>query len=122
MASEFGELLAELVGTVPGAIGAVFVDWDGEAVDQFGHIPELDIRIIGAHWGIVVNLTKRMLQNREYGKPEIIILSSEKRDVIIKTVTPEYFVVLTMKRGAHLGHALKEMSRVSDSIRHEMGW
>lgn len=122
MASEFGELLAELVGTVPGAVGAVFVDWDGESVDQFGHIPELDIRIIGAHWGIVVNLTRRLLEKSKYGKPEEIILSSEKRDVIIKTVTPEYFVVLTMKRGAHLGYALKEMTRVTHLIRAEMGW
>ena len=122
MASEFGELLAELVGTVPGAVGAVFVDWDGEAVDQFGHIPEMDIRIIGAHWGIVVNLTKQILKKNRYGKPDMIILSSEKREVIIQTVTPDYFVVLTMKRGTHLGHALKEVTRVSKAIREEMGY
>jgi predicted regulator of Ras-like GTPase activity (Roadblock/LC7/MglB family) len=121
MASEFAEILAELVGGIPGAVGAVFVDWDGEAVDQFGHIPEFDIRVFGAHWGIIVNLVKQLLSSKEYGRTQLIILSSERRDVLIQTVSSDYFVILSMKRGSHLGMAIKQLDRVSAALREEMG-
>jgi predicted regulator of Ras-like GTPase activity (Roadblock/LC7/MglB family) len=121
MASEFGEILAELVGGIPGAVGAVFVDWDGEAVDQFGHIPEFDIRIIGAHWGAILNLIKNLLRNKKLGAPHLIMFSSEKREVLVQSITAEYFVVLSMKRGSHLGHAIKQLEAVVRALRREMG-
>ncbi len=120
MASEFAEVLAELVGGTPGAMGAVFIDWEGESVDQFGHIPELDIRLMGAHWGIILNQIKSLTDKHALGQPRSIMLSSEQADVIIQTITEDYCVVLTMKKGSHLATAMRELDRAVESIRKMM--
>ena len=49
--SAFGAILEEMVRRVPGAVGAVFADWEGEPVDQFAHIPPLDIQLVGRALG-----------------------------------------------------------------------
>ena len=116
MASEFGEVLADLVGGTPGALGAVFIDWEGESVDQFGHIPEFDIRIMGAHWGIILNQVKTITERHGLGLPTSIMLSNEQSDVIIRTITEDYYVVLALKKGAHLATALKELDRAVSAI------
>lgn len=120
MPSEFGELLAELVGFIPGAVGAVFLDWEGEAVDQFGHIPELDIRLQGAHWGVVLNLVTNVLGKDRFGNTQWIILGGEIVDVLIHAVTTDYFIVLIMRHGSHLAKALKELKRVTSAMLQEM--
>ena len=120
MPSEFGEILAEMVGLIPGAVGAVFVDWEGESVDQFAHIPELDIRLIGAHWGVVLNLVREVLKPEKFGHTKSIILSGDKIDVVLHSVTPEYYVVLAMNHGSHLATALKELDRCTVAILKEM--
>ncbi|MCD6496901.1 MAG: hypothetical protein J7M25_01170 [Deltaproteobacteria bacterium] len=116
MASEFAEMLAALVGGVPGAVGAVFIDWEGEAVDQFGHIPEMDIKLIGAHWGVVLNLIKNMLSPQLLGNAHQIILSSDKADIIVQVVDKDYCIVLAMKESSHLGMALHQLERTSVEI------
>ena len=120
MASEFGEILSELVGLIPGAVGAIFLDWEGEAVDQFGHIPEFDIKFSGAHWGVVLNHVRRVLQHGRYGRVEHVFLGGEMVDIIIKPVTREYYIVLTMKHGSHLATAFRELARVTTAIQKAM--
>jgi len=120
MTSEFAEILAELVGVVPGAVGAVFVDWEGEAVDQFGHIPEMDIKLIGAHWGVVLNLIKTLLSPKFLGKTRQIILSSDRADIIVQVVDKDYCIVLAMKESSHLGTALHQLERTSGEISSHM--
>ncbi len=50
----FKELLGQLVARVPGAQGAIVADWEGEAVDQFGVMDDYDLKIIGAHKGVIL--------------------------------------------------------------------
>jgi predicted regulator of Ras-like GTPase activity (Roadblock/LC7/MglB family) len=120
MPSLFGEFLCELVGTVPGALGAVFLDWEGEAVDQFSHIPLMDILLVGAHWGVVLRIVQDFLGKHQLGEPRVLILNGEKHDIIIRTITDEYCVVLAMRSGTHLARALSAVDRVTDKIWEEM--
>ncbi len=50
MSSAFSAILERLVLGVPGLVGAVFADWDGEPVDQFSHAATDEIQIMGAQW------------------------------------------------------------------------
>lgn len=120
MPSLFGEMLAELVGTIPGAVGAVFVDWEGEAVDQFSHIPPFDIQLLGAHWGIVLRLIQETLTRHEAGAVRRVLVNGQDHDIVIQSVTEEYCVVLALHAGTHLATALDCLDRVSESIRQEM--
>lgn len=120
MPSLFGELLSELVGSIPGALGAVFIDWEGEAVDQFSHIPVMDILLVGAHWGVVLRLVKELLQKHRWGEPRMILLNGPDREILIKPITEDYCVVLAMRSGAHIASALEILERIAARIREEM--
>ncbi len=118
--SAFAEILAELVGQIPGALGAIFLDWDGEAVDQFSHIPVMDILLVGAHWAIVLRHVQELLEKHSWGEPELLVLNGPDTDIIIKPITSDYALVLAMKSGHQLARALSAVDKVSVEIRQEM--
>lgn len=118
--SAFGEILRQLVERVPGAIGAVFADWDGEPVDQFAHIPALEIQLVGAHWGVVWSQTGARLGRHGLGELEELLIEGERAIVLVRSVTDRYFVVLATKREAHLATARRELERGAAILRGEM--
>ncbi len=120
MPSAFAEILAELVGEIPGALGAVFLDWDGEAVDQFSHIPVFDILLMAAHWGIVLRYVHELMGKHTWGETQLVVLNGPDTDILIKPITDEYAVVLTMKAGHHLAHAIDAVNKFSATIEQEM--
>jgi predicted regulator of Ras-like GTPase activity (Roadblock/LC7/MglB family) len=120
MPSAFAEILAELVGQIPGALGAVFLDWDGEAVDQFSHIPLFDILLVGAHWSIVLRLVHELVEKHAWGNTQLVVLNGPETDIIIKPITDDYAVVLAMKSGHHLAHAISAIDSVTGAIEREM--
>ena len=118
--STFGDILRELVERVPGAIGAVFSDWEGEPVDQFAHVPALEIQLVGAHWGVVWSQASSRLGRHGLGAVEELLIEGERAIVLVRSVTDRYFVVLATKRDAHLGTARRELIRIADTLRGEM--
>ena len=107
--SAFAEILQRMVERVPGAVGAIFADWDGEAVDQFAHIPPLEIQLIGAHWGVVLTLATERLGRVGAGMVDEIWVEGDNGIVLVRRVTDRYFVVLTAKREVHLATARREL-------------
>ncbi len=120
MSSAFAEILSELVGQIPGALGAVFLDEEGEAVDQFSHIPLMDILLVGAHWGIVLRHVQELIGKHSWGEAQLVVLNGSETDIIIKPITAEYAVVLAMKAGHHLARALNAVDKVTADIEQEM--
>lgn len=120
MSSAFAEILAELVGSIPGAIGAVFLDWEGEAVDQFAHVPTMDILLEGAHWGVVLRMVHGLTRKHGWGDVKMILLQGHGHEIIIRPVTREYCVVLTMRSGTHTASALEALERITERILEEM--
>ncbi|MGZ3405919.1 MAG: roadblock/LC7 domain-containing protein [Polyangia bacterium] len=118
--SAFGEILEAMVRRVPGAVGAVFADWEGEPVDQFAHIPPLDIQLVGAHWGVVWSQTARHLSKHNLGDIEELLIEGDRTIVLVRSVTEGYFVVLATKSDAHLATALRELQRGAETLRSEM--
>ena len=51
----FKPLLNALVERVPGAQGAIIADWEGESVDQVGIMDDYDLKVIGAHKGVILH-------------------------------------------------------------------
>jgi predicted regulator of Ras-like GTPase activity (Roadblock/LC7/MglB family) len=116
----FGRILGDVVEQLPGALGAVFIDWEGEAVDQFAHIGTMDVRLIGAHWGIVMAQAQAALEKLELGTPRQMVLRFTDQQIIIRRVDQDYVVVLAMSAEAHLGRALTLLGRAEARLRAEM--
>jgi predicted regulator of Ras-like GTPase activity (Roadblock/LC7/MglB family) len=118
--SAFGQILESMVKRVPGAVGAVFADWEGEPVDQFAHIPPLDIQLVGAHWGVVWSQANERLGKHGLGAVEELLIEGERATVLVRSVTDRYFVVLATRRDAHLGTARRELMVGAETLRGEM--
>lgn len=117
----FGDILQAMVERVPGALGAIFVDWEGEPVECFSFdMPSLDMQIIGAQWGVVWTQMQRALGRARLGAPIELVVDGERGSVFIHQVTDQYFVVMAAKRDTHLATAQRELARSAASLRAEM--
>jgi predicted regulator of Ras-like GTPase activity (Roadblock/LC7/MglB family) len=119
-ATVFSEILEEVVKAVPGARGAIFVDWEGEAVDTFSTIGTTAIKLVGAHWGIVYYQARSALEKQDVGAVEELILTFADQQVIIRRVTDEYMVIMTLQDGGNLGRALGKLDWAITKLREEM--
>lgn len=63
----FQNVLSRLVEDVDGAIGAMFLDWEGESVDLYGWPDRHDMRLLGAYQGIFLNQLRRFSDEMELG-------------------------------------------------------
>jgi hypothetical protein len=133
----FTPILRQTLRAVPDAIGVVFADWDGEAIDRISaprrpRPPEdgeagdgtpleaVDLRLFGAHWGIVLQLVRAALRTFHYGDPQSMILQHDALDVVIHAVTRDYYVLLALRPGGHLARALAALERGAEALRAEM--
>jgi predicted regulator of Ras-like GTPase activity (Roadblock/LC7/MglB family) len=130
-ATPYTPILRHLVDELPDAIGAVFADWEGEAVDQFPASPEgddnrpgsrssFDLRLLGAHFGVVLNHVRAVLHLFHYGEPLELILQHDRLDVLIHSVSSDYYLFLGLRAGAHLAHALRELRWGAAALRAEL--
>lgn len=116
----FRVILQRAVERVPGAVGAVFADWDGEAVDHFTRSNKDDMLILAAHYGVILNHVQSALHLSHFGEAEEVILLHEKIDLIVRAVAQHYFVVLVVGADAHLATALREAHAAASALRVEM--
>lgn len=116
----FSNILEKLVQALPGALGAAFIDWEGEAVDTFCRIRTDEIRLIAAHWGIIYRQVRSALTKVDLDAPRELILDFGSQQVVIRRVTDDYVVVVALNRGSNLGRALGMLSWAEKKLREQM--
>jgi predicted regulator of Ras-like GTPase activity (Roadblock/LC7/MglB family) len=119
MSSPFGAILSDLVRAIPRARGAVFVDWEGEAVDQVS-AGEHDLRLLGAHWSIAYHQARAALDKLGLGAPEELVLRFQHEQILVRRVTEDYLVLLAMGSEENLGRALHLLRQSGRLLRSEM--
>ena len=92
----FSTVLNQLLDDIPGAKGVIILDWEGEAVDQAAHISDYDMKVIGAHCGIVVQRLKEMLQRVDSGTFEEIVFRYEAEKTIVASLSDDYFLLVQL--------------------------
>lgn len=102
----FKSILAKLMDEVPGATGAILADWEGEAVEQVCIYDVFDLKVIGAHKGILLNLMKDAHQKMSAGTMQHTVISTDRQHYLTGPIGADYFLVMTMDRGAIVGQAL----------------
>lgn len=116
----FKSILKNLVERVHGAQGAILLDWEGEAVDQYAALSDYDIKFIGAHMGIILyNLSRRLRE--ELGGEDVrgVTIDLDNRRFAIYPVDKDYFAVLVLSNDAVLGMVRHEIETAVKAIREE---
>jgi predicted regulator of Ras-like GTPase activity (Roadblock/LC7/MglB family) len=102
----FKTILTELVESTPGATGAILADWEGEAVAQYAHYDEYDLKVLGAHNGILFSLMKEVHHQFPAGGVEEVMVGTDRCRMIVGAVGPDYSLVMTIAPEGLLGRAL----------------
>lgn len=102
----FKTIMRNLVNAVPGARGAILADWEGEAVDQFSLFDEYELKVVGAHKGIILAQMKEIHEKLFDSLLNEAVITTEQQRLIVAPVGPEYSLVMTLERGAVIGCAL----------------
>ena len=116
----FKELLGQLVASVPGAQGAILADWEGEAVDQVGLMDDYELKIIGAHKGVILHNLREVVARLGDDLLSEIIITTTGAQTLVLPVTDDYFLVLTLDRSDSLGRALFEARRCTQALQKEI--
>lgn len=90
---------------VPGSTGAILADWEGEAVEQVSHFDVFDIKVIGAHKGILLNLMKDAHRKMDAGEMRHTIITTENQHYLTAAIGDNYVLVMTLDKTALLGLA-----------------
>ena len=116
----FKRILTELVSTVPGARGAILADWEGEAVEHFSYDDDFEMKLVGAHKGIILNRIRKAYEDLNAGELQEIIITAEQQRFLVGAIGPEYSVVMTLGREAVVGQALYRFRKAVTLLKKEI--
>ena len=120
----FQEILRDMLESTPGAIGAVFLDQQGEAVELFAErvfdIGWEGLRAIGAYEGIFLSDLKRTCDRLSAGKLVRLTLVFEHAKVLSCDLKEGYYLVLVIAAGASEGIAWQRVHQCRERLLAEL--
>jgi hypothetical protein len=96
-ATAFKAILDRLVSATPGALGAVLVDAEGEAVDCCGRMASYDLKLIGAHFRVVLEEVRAAPASRARCQ---LTVRAARRSFFISSLSHGYALAVALARGA----------------------
>ena len=105
---------------MPHAVGAILVDWEGEAVQEYCHCDPYDIRFMAAHKGIILSRLRETHGDNQGGPIEEVMVTAEKQHLLIGAVDKDYSLVLQVGRPCPLGLARFHFKRALLQVREEL--
>ena len=116
----FQAILRKFLQSTPRAIGAIFIDHEGESVD-FWTERVLDIgpdglRVIGAYQSMYIAKVDRICKKVMAGKPVRLIFDFEYARVITWHLKENYYLVVIAEQDTHEEILLKRVSACRDRI------
>lgn len=116
----FKRILTELVTAVPGASGAILADWEGEAVEQFSFYDDFEMKLVGAHKGIILNRVREAYADLNVGELQEIVISARDQKFLVGAIGPEYALVMTLAPKAVVGQALFRFRNALELLKKEI--
>lgn len=109
--------LKELVTHVSGAVGAVLIDNEGEAVTYFCEQDEMErIRLIGAYHRIWLSDCLALAEQLQLGQLSHLIRRYEFGQVLVKALKDNHAIVLIGTNDLYVGEGLLHLNRVGELI------
>lgn len=115
----FKSLLNRLLEDIPGALGAIIIDWEGESVDHVARMEAYDIKVLGAHQGIILTLLREAMKRVASGALEEVLIRTGQNKTLIAPLTDDYFLVLTLGPQSLVTRAAFKMRRCVAELRPE---
>ena len=117
----FNYLLTNLLVDVPQAVGAIFVDPEGEAVEWVTrHDDPFDLKVEGAYHGIFMRQLEQLTANVDAGAIDSFMIEGSRLATLTQALPRGYYVVLVVDRSGSRAHALHRLRRAAEVIAEEI--
>ena len=117
----FQRIMKELVDSTSGATDAIFVDWEGEAVDQYSVNNDIyRIKVVGAHKGVMLKLINDAQKATGNELASTVSVRMQEASVIMASVKDGYYVALVLDKDAMICKALFLMKKAVAELALEM--
>jgi hypothetical protein len=120
----FRDILAEVLQSTGGAIGAVFLDSEGESVEVVSARPfdtdDHALRVIGAYAGIFLSRLRRITEAAESGAVRRYKIDFAACGVFCCDLKDGYYLVLVVDAGAVEGIVWQRLKLCRDVLLGEM--
>jgi predicted regulator of Ras-like GTPase activity (Roadblock/LC7/MglB family) len=120
----FRDILAELLQSTRGAIGAAFLDSEGESVEVASARPfdtdDHELRVIGAYAGIFLSHLRRVAEATESGASARFKIDFAASTIFCSELGEGYYLVAVVDTAAAEGLVWQALERCSASLLAEM--
>ena len=120
----FRRILQELVNTTHGALGAIFLDQEGETVEVLTERPfeadDNDLKVVGAYSGIFLTRLRNLCHDTGAGKLDRYKLEFASTSVFSCDLKDGYYVVLLTDATANEGLAWQKLCECRERLLGEM--
>jgi hypothetical protein len=120
----FRDILVEVLQSTGGAIGAAFLDSEGESVEVVSERPfdtdDHDLRVIGAYAGIFLSQLRRITESTDAGAARRYKIDFAASTIFCCDLRDGYYLVLAVDAGAVEGVVWQGLERCRDRLLGEM--
>jgi hypothetical protein len=117
----FNYLLTNLMVDVPEAVGAIFLDPEGEAVDWVTrHGDPYDLKVEGAYHSIFKRHLEDAAVSSEIGSMESYVVEGSRLVALTQSLPDGYYLVLVMQRRGSRARALHHLQGAASVIAREL--
>jgi predicted regulator of Ras-like GTPase activity (Roadblock/LC7/MglB family) len=120
----FREILLDALQSTGGAIGAVFLDSEGESVEVVSARPfdtdDHALRVIGAYAGIFISKLRRITESTDGGDVRRYKIDFDACGIFCCDLKDGYYLVLVVDAGAVEGIVWQRLERCRDVLLGEM--
>ena len=113
----FKNILKDLVECTPGAVDAIMVDWEGEAVQEYCPGDPYEIRCIAAHAGIILSRFKEIHSAGQGGAVEDVVMTTRDVHLVAGCIDRDYTLVLRVGRNCPVSLALRPFRAAVGELR-----
>lgn len=114
----FDEILQSMLEGTAGAVGAVIMGFDGIPIAQhFKPVEDLDLHLVAVEYANILKEVRKAVEVLNTGSMEEVSIKTSRFYVIVRPLTDEYFVSLTIDRDGNFGKGRYLLVRDSDQLR-----
>src|SRR5438034_10182134 len=100
----FRENLQKIVENVDGGVAGLLMGFDGIAVESYlREGREVDIQAVGMEFSFILTQVRKAAEILEVGAVHEIAIKAERLTIIIRVLSPEYFVALALQPEGNFG-------------------
>lgn len=118
----FRRILYDLISSTKGAVGAIFLDQEGETVELLsaGKLVLDELRFVGAWQGIHLAQLRNLCTSADAGKPHRFKIEFARASVMSCDLQDGYYLVLIVDGTANEGVAWRQLERCRTRLLAEM--